>query len=209
MKKLLYINEQGDCEYINFPITRFECGHYFGCINISNPNHYGGDIPSYDEVETALPESVFELLKKAENIIKEAGYNIEKDSEKYNSIYNQLSEIDKELEKAFENESYLDWVSEVIDREIEYICDTYDINEEEALKVMDKYTGDSAYMDRNIICMIYDNYEDLGINEARNLFDVPNELDDYIDYERLGEDLAESSDYYVLDDGRIILYQEL
>ena len=80
---------------------------------------------------------------------------------------------------------------------------------EEALKVMDKYTGDSAYMDRNIICMIYDNYEDLGINEARNLFDVPNELDDYIDYERLGEDLAESSDYYVLNDGRIILYQEL
>ena len=72
---------------------------------------------------------------------------------------------------------------------------------------MDNYTGDPAYMDRNIICTIYENYEDLGINEAQNLCDIPNELEDYIDYERFGEDLAESSDYYVLDDGRIIYYQ--
>lgn len=170
------------CKYI-------ETKHHLDCIGeviLDGPNFCGRwkDDLSYDNVETFLNENDYNII---------IGKNVS--AEDYNRIVDIL--------QSKEAQEFCDIIME---SEKEYLCDEYNLSDEDIEKIFDDYYLD--YRDRGIIGGIYEDSSDVGYNEAWEFgYLKPDDSisSKYFDYERFGEDLVEESDrYFELDDGRVV-----
>lgn len=202
--KLKDDDDRDCCGYIDNKPLRWECDHYFGGIYPNGACYCGGELPKYDEIRTVLTEDEYNALVKFANDIKELGYGIKKGDERYNKgieYCNQIQPIYDKLNGP-ENKEFFETI---IEEEIAYLMDEYCISRGDILDVFDNYSYD--YRDRSVIGYVYDNYYDLGYNEAFSLGYLSNDNDAisrFFDYERFGESLVEEDSYYETDSGKII-----
>lgn len=153
-------------------------------VIIHGANYSGrfGQTVTYEEVETFLNKKDFETIM---------GKGItEKD---YNRIVKKLT---SDKAKEFQEK--------IIESEMEYLKDTYNLDDNDIEKIFDTYYLD--YKDRGCVGYVYDDLENFGEEEMWSLGydkDIPNFLKDCIDYEKAGEALMSESEL-LLDDGRVV-----
>ena len=139
-----------------------------------------GKSPNYDEVETVLDETDFNLLM---------GKNVSIDD--YNRIVNILTSDNGE---AFYNE--------IIESEKEYMKDEYSLDDDDIETIFNSYYLD--YRDRGVIRYVYDDAYDVGYEFISECFNIDKHLENYIDYEKFGQDMCDDENYIELSDGRIV-----
>lgn len=189
-----------DCvNYIKRP--KFECGHYFGCLNLQGAC-FSMSLKFPKNIKTVLTKNeIMQLLNY--NIEKEKlGCGIKKGSRKYKKGLKLLEEIEpiflklesKENQKLFE---------EVEKEEREYLHEAEQLTDENIDEIFNQYYLE--YRDRGCIGSTYDDKEELG----KEMLDVYySELDDNIkrhfDYESFADDLLSGDSYIELDNGQCV-----
>lgn len=215
MSKLYFLyrlkdhNDRDCCAYIQVP--KFECGHYFGSINLQGSCYSNNNFANYDDIETVLSKSEYEELINFNKQIKELGYGITKGDDRYLQGVKLITSISHIFDKLSSFKG-LKFQEEIIKDEIEWLMEEYDLNEDDIDHILDEYSYD--YRDRSIISCVYDDTYDLGWEEAYQcgLFD-PNSSDwshltfnNYFNFEAFGEDLCCDEGYCLLDDGRCVRF---
>lgn len=197
-------NDRDCCAYIDSRNPRWECGHYFGGINLHGVCYCGKDFPKYEEIETVLTESEYKELIAFDNAIHDLGYGITKGDDRYKKGIELSKNIQHVFDKLKSKEAE-EFQQKIIESEIEYLKKEYSLSNEDVERIFDEISCD--YRDRGVVSCIFDNSSDLGFEEACNLGYIKNGdniLEKYFDYEKFGEDLLEDEQYLQLDDGRIV-----
>lgn len=135
---------------------------------------------TYDEVETVLSEQDFNLIM---------GKNIS--AEDYNRIVGILTS-DKGQE-FFDN---------IMESEKEYLKYEYNLDDDDIEKIFDEYYLD--YRDRGIVGYVYEDCEEAGREYIDGCMRIDSWLENYIDYDKFGQDLCDGENYLLLDDGRVV-----
>ena len=134
----------------------------------------------YSEIDTILTENQYNRLVNPA------------DDDLFNDVIEALTS--EEAENYFE---------QIIESEREYIAEEYNLSDEEIDTVFDEYY--LPYRDRGIISYVWRNYEDIGIEYAEACGNIPEFLENYIDYESFGEDLVNEAERYIeLESGWIV-----
>jgi len=204
-------SDDRDCVFY-VELTGFECNHYFGGLRLGGACFSGYEEEfrkivdnEFDTLETIYTKEEMQELFSLNDELKNLGYGIEKDSDKYNKGVELVNKIDCMLDKlrSGDNEELF---NNVIQEEKEYCMQEYNLSKEQVDDIFENYNG--GYQDRAIICAVYEDKEDLFRESAFNgLIDVSEDLLDYIDVESYVNDNILSVDcYYELDDGRIVYY---
>lgn len=133
----------------------------------------------YGEIDTILTESQYNRLVNPNR------------NDDFNDIIETLTS--EAAEKFFE---------QIIEEEKEFIMDEYGLSSDEVDMVFDEYY--LPYQDRGIIGYVWKDYEELGSNYIEDVYSVPEFLENYIDYESFGEDLANEERFIELNSGEIV-----
>ncbi len=203
--KVINSDDRDCCAYILNQPMRFECVHYFGGVILQGSCYCGGEFAPYEEIKTVLTEDEYEALISFNKEIKKIGCGVTVGDERYKKgielcegiqyVYDKLNS--EENQKIFE---------EVQEEEIRYLMEEYRLSDEDVEKIFNEYA--LMYRDRSIVGSIYEDYNDLGYEEAWELgYIKENDLIStrYFDTEKFGEDLVnEDNRYLELDDGRIV-----
>lgn len=192
------------CAYIE-PQPRWECDHYFGSVTLHGACYCGHDFPKYEDVETVLNKKEYNALVKYDKDLHKLGYGIKRGDERYEKGM-ALAEKMRPIFDKLESDKAKEFQQKIIDSEIEWMKDEYNLSDEDIEKIFDEYYLD--YRDRGIIGYVWDDIDEAAEEEAWQLGYVSlkgNEPKDrYFDYEKFGEDLLENESYLELDDGRIV-----
>lgn len=198
-KTFLYRTKAADdrdcCAYIE--PSHFECGHYFSGLRIGGACYSDGGFANYEDIDTFLSEEDYNKLIQFENDITELGYGITKGDDRYNKGMKLCAEIQPIFDKLNSVEG-TEFAEEIFESEAEYIQEEYGLSYDEVMEVYHNYAGD--YQDRAIIGYVYQDSSDLGYAEMENYFaeyKMPDNLMNYFDYERFGEDLVNESEFYL------------
>lgn len=105
------------------------------------------------------------------------------------------------MDKLLSDEA-IEFKNKIMEDEHEMMKADYNLDDEDIERILDYYTLD--YEDRAIICAIYEDTYELGEDWVDNCCNVEEWLKQYIDYEKMGEDILENEDYVELADGRIV-----
>lgn len=199
-------DDDRDCvKYVELErLGKLECGHYFPSIGTDGACFSGSLKLSeidFDNVTTILTKEEFEALDIFNKAIYDLKYGIKKGDERYVKgieLYNGIEPIIEKLLSEENEELFLQLQKE----ESEFLQDKYSLSEDEVQEIFDNYYLD--YRDRGIISSIFDNAEEAGKEYLDSTGDVPEHLENYIDYEKFGEDLLEREEYFQLEDGRVV-----
>ena len=197
-------NGRDCCAYIVNEPMRFECGHYFGSVNLEGSCYSGSDWRPYCDIKTVLTEDEYRALKKFSKEISKLGYGITVGDERYEKgvqlckdiqyVYDRLNSEDNE--KLFE---------EIQNEEVEWLMEEYSLDEEDIEAIFNEYALE--YRDRSIVGCVFKDTAELGYEEAWELGYIKNGdtiAEKYFDTDRFGEDLLEESHYIQLEDGRVV-----
>lgn len=210
MSKYLFLyrekaaDDRDCCAYIEAKNPRFECGHYFGGVNLHGACYCGHDFFDYDEIETVLTKTEYEELIAYNKAINDLGYGIKKGDERYNKGIELSKSVQHIFDKLKSSEAK-EFQQTIIESEIEYLKYEYSLSDEDIEKIFDEYYLD--YRDRGIVGCVFNDSSDLGYEEAWQLGYIKNGDDiaeRYFDYEKFGEDLLEDEKYLELNDGRVV-----
>lgn len=163
--KVINSDDRDCCAYIRNQPMRFECGHYFGGVILQGSCYCGGEFAPYEEIKTVLTEDEYEALISFNKEIKKNGCGVTVGDERYKKgielcegiqyVYDKLNS--EENQKIFE---------EVQEEEIRYLMEEYRLSDEDVEKIFNEYA--LMYRDRSIVGSIYEDYNDLGYEEAWN-----------------------------------------
>lgn len=200
-----------DCVYYieNNPL-RFECGHYFGKVNLEGACFSMGlnslEKIDLDNITTILSKEELQELIKFDKELNNLGYGINKGDERYKEgirLCNNVMHIYNKLNSE-ENDIIF---NKVVQEEMDYIAYQYNIGRRKDIEeIFDNYGLD--YRDRGIVSAIYEEPEELGRDEAYALGYVESGsfIEKYFDFESFGEDLIDGERYYELEFGRLVVY---
>ena len=203
-----------DCVfYYDTTSFTFECEHYFSGLRVCGAS-FGGFldklrdmvINNFDEIETTLTKTDFDILFNVNDELKRLGYGIKKYDDRYNKAMNIIEEVEVVLVKLY-HEDNKNLFNKVITEEKEWVKSEYSLSSEDVDVLFDNYgygySCDLGYRDRGIISAIFDDFDDMVYEEKFNFGynDIP-----YFDDKAFGEDLLENSGYYKLPSGKIVYY---
>jgi hypothetical protein len=194
--------------YIEENPLRFECGHYFGGVNLHGACYCGHTWNAYGEIETILTEAEYNALRKFDQDIGKLGYGIERGD----SRYQEGVELCRKIQPVYDrlcSEDAKEFFQNIVAEEKEIVMDEHDLTEDEVEEAFNAYPLD--YQDRSIIGCVFEDTEELGREEAYELgyvgTDTNNVVEKYFDFEKFGEDLLNEENYYQLDSGRIVTFE--
>lgn len=214
----IYKNNNGDRDCVKYAeldrIGKLECGHYFPQINFYGAC-YSGDLDEilenenvideiFEDITTILTKEDFKKLLEYNKKINVLGYGLDTQPQKQEEAKLYFKDIESIIEKlkSEENERLFE---KVVEEEKEFLKYEYNLNDEDVENIFDAYYLD--YKDRGIIGSIYEDYQELGEEEVDAFgYEIPEFIENFIDYEAFGEHLAENGNYYTLDDGRIVSF---
>lgn len=207
-------SDDRDCVfYYDTSSFTFECGHYFSGLKVCGASFCGfleelkEEVNNnFDNVETILTKSDFEILLSVNDKMKELGCGIEKHSDRYNQGMDIIEEIEVVLVKLYhdDNKKLFD---KVITDEKQWCMNNYNLSSDDVEEIFNNYghgySCDLGYRDRGIISAIFDDFDDMVYEEKFSFGynDIP-----YFDDESFGKDLLENSSYYELPSGKIVYY---
>ena len=160
--------------------------------NICGCAYYGNffkDV-SYNDVETILIEEQY-------------GDLITRNFEHYTK---------EEIINALQTKEAKEFAINIKFDEINFICNNYNIDRADCIDMIDYYkdTNNPIFFDRGMIACIWDDKEEMAKDEMWScgyLNNVPDFIEDCIDYEAIADKLIADSDmYYELSDERIVLF---
>jgi len=204
MNKKLFIFKELDTNnrdcvcYIVRP--KFECGHYFGCINLTGAC-FSKSLEFPKNIKTILTKKEMMRLINIDKAIKVLGYGIKKDSLKYKKGLKILQDIES-IFKKLESKENQKLFEEVIEEEKEYLREEMRLDNNEIDEIFDNYYLD--YRDRGIVGSIYADSEELGMEEAETYIENFAQVSRYFDYEVFAGDLLEGETYIELSSGRCV-----
>jgi len=192
------------CAYIDNKPMRFECGHYFGGINLEGSCYCGSDWKQYCNIKTVLTEDEYEALKKFSADISALGYGISVGDERYEKGISLCQNIQYVYDRlnSDDNEALF---KEVQEEEIEWLMEEYSLDREDIEIIFNEYALE--YRDRSVVGCVFKDSAELGYEEAWQLGYIKNGdaiAEKYFDTEKFGEDLLEESHYLELTDGRVV-----
>lgn len=121
----------------------------------------------------------------------------------YNRLLCRSSDDDlTDIIEALTSDEAENFFNGIIESEIEYIKDEYNLTDDEIEEIFNNYS--LAYRDRGIISYVYSDYYDLAENYIDSCCDVPEWIRNYIDYETFGKDVAEDERFIELESGWIV-----
>lgn len=192
--------------YVKF--KGFECEHYFGGLQLCGACFCGfekelRDIveSNFDNLETILTKEEMCKMFELNDKIKELGYGIERDSEKYNKGVAIIDEYNDTIGKKLLSDENEQLYEKVVKDEKEFVKRQYDLTDSEVDDIFDNYFG--GYQDRAIVSYVFNDIDELVEEEK---FELGYEDIKYFDDDAFGRDLLESEYYYELDNGRIVAY---
>lgn len=192
------------CAYIEAKNPCWECGHYFGSVTLHGACYSRHDFPNYEEIETVLTKTEYKELITYDKEVKNLGYGIKKEDERYNKRIELSKGIQHIFDKLNSTEAK-EFQKHIIESEVEYMKDEYLLSDKDIEKIFDEYYLD--YKDRGIIGCVFADSSDLGYEEACQLGYIKNGdviSERYFDYKKFGKDLLEDGNYLELDDGRVV-----
>lgn len=194
-------NDRDIVKYIE--IRGFECNHYFSGLHITGACFSGFDEETrknYKNLETILTENDFNKLFELNDKLKELGYGIVVNDERYQKGIKILEEMNKIVDKLKSDENKK-LFNKVIVEEKEYLKNEYCLTDDDIEKIFDNYRLD--YQDRAIVSAIYNDFDDMVENEKWSFGyeNIP-----YFDDNAFGQDLLNSDDYLELPSGKIVYY---
>lgn len=198
---------KGECWYLE--LKGFECNHYFSGFHIYTPSCCGfeEDIrkafkEDYQNMETKATQEEIEQLFALNDKLKDLGYGIERDSEKYNEGMALLKSMQYLLDKInAKNEPFFDDI--IIPSEKEKAMCKYGLSEKEIEEIWEAYPLSHKYSDSGIICTVYSDTDEM-VEEEKFSFgysDFP-----YFDDEAFKRDLLDGDTYYQLSTGKVVCY---
>lgn len=206
--KDIELEKEGDRDcvvYINATPAKFECNHYFGGTSLQNACFSGRDLKKieYKSIKTFLTEEEFTKLQIFYNEISNLGYGIVKGDERYNKGIELINNIQPIFDKLNSKDGK-EFQNQIIEEEINYLMDEFDIDEEELKEIFDL----TDYKDRSFISAVYRDISEVAENEAYEVGYATKENERWFDFESFGNDLLDNSRYHELSDGRIVLLSE-
>lgn len=206
-KLFLYKTNEDDrdcCAYIENKPMRWECGHYFGRVSLCGAAYSGCDFADYDNIKTVLTREEYEQLIKFADEIHQLGYGITVGDERYEKGVALCKAIQPVYDKL-KSEEAAAFFEEIQAEEVEYLTEEYGLSEEEVQEIFDAYSYECK--DRGIVDYIYDDVEELGRDEACEIFNLDGRISKYFDFEKFGQDLVdEDYMYHELEDGRVVCF---
>ena len=192
------------CAYIDETPSTFDCGHYFSGVGIQGACYCGGEFASYEDIETILTKQEYQQLLKFNHDIKQLGYGISKGDERYNKGIELIKNIQVIYDKL-QSEEAEEFEEKIMHNEKEIMMDMWNLSKDDIEEILNGYSSD--YKDRSIIGYVYDDVEELAENEIEQYCNIPDFLENYIDYSKFGEDLLQNEEMYKeLEDGRVVYY---
>lgn len=200
--KELNTNNRDCVAYIDNNVNWFVCNHYFRSINIHGPCYSMslGDI-KYNNIKTILSKDEFNQIKLFNKRITKLGSGITEEDDRYKLGIKYIKDIQPIFDKLKSQENQI-LFDEVIKEEREYLKSKYNISDDDIDFIFNNYYLD--YRDRAIIFQIYEDAESAGREYLESTGDVPEHLEDYMDYEKFGRYLLESEYYLELEDNRVV-----
>lgn len=208
---LLKTNENDrDCvKYLE--IEGFECGHYFGGLRIHGACFCGFEKEleemvrnNFENLETILTKDEFVKLFDLNKELKNLGYGITENDERYQKGIKILAEMRKITDKlnSEENKKLFEKVQK---EEKEFLYEEYGLDDEDIEYIFDNYYLE--YRDRAVICCVWNNIYDCAYDEVESFgyVDHSDYADRYFDYDKFGSDLLYEDRYVELKDGRVVL----
>lgn len=213
MKHYIFLGrtkDDGVCYYIQDKPAEFECGHYFSTSYLTNANCLIHDFPEYENLETILSKDEYNRFLQLSDDINALGFGIKTGDERYerglalrqsllNDVYNKLTST--EAAEFFDT---------IIEDEKRKLAKLYNLTDSQANQIFDESPLD--YKDVGIVMTVCYDSKEIAEEFVNNYFPQIDDMSGfklswYIDYERLGDDLVQDSDeYLMLDDGRIVQY---
>lgn len=191
------------CAYIE-PQPRFECGHYFGNVNPQGACYCGGNLMSYDKIETVLTESEYQTLLDYNEVIRNLGYGITEGDERYKRGMAAYKDVEYVFDKLQSPEAQA-FQDKIIESEREFLKENYSLDDDDIDAIFNEYCLD--YRDRSIVGYVFKDSSELGYEEAWQLGYIKNNdpiSQRYFDTDKFGEDLLEEENYIELRDGRVV-----
>lgn len=124
--------------------------------------------------------------------------------EQYNRLVNPMENDSlDDIIAALTSEEAENYFEQIIESEREYIAEEYNLSDEEIDTVFNEYY--LPYRDRGIIGYVWKNYEEVGREYMDACYNVPDFLENYVDYKSFGEDLVNEAGRYIeLESGWIV-----
>jgi len=213
MKKYLFLYKENNTDdrdaikYIDVSrIDKLECGHYFPSIDVKGACFSQSlelNEIDFNNITSILNKDEFAKLDEYNKNINSLGYGLDTQPQKQEQAHIFYKDIENIIDKLKSDEN-LALFEKLKEEEKEIIYQQYDITPEETQKIFDNY--DLDYQDRAVIDAVYQDYYDLGECSLDWCIDekIPEFIQDCIDFEKLGEKIADDGDYYILEDGRVV-----
>lgn len=193
------------CAYIDAAGPEFECNHYFSSINVCGSCYSCSEFPVYKEIETILTKDEYEEILIFNILIKALGYGITKGDSRYRAGIKLIDSIKHIYDKLKSDEAFA-FFEDIQKSEMEYLKTEYDLSDRDIEEILNEYTED--FRDRSIVSYVYDDSEEAGREEARQLGYVKDDdpiSSKYFDYKKFGEDLVNNDNHFMeLHDGRVV-----
>lgn len=191
------------CAYIETRngARRFDCGHYFGGINLQGACYCGGTPEPFENIETILTAEEYAELWQIDNELHTLGYGITEGDERYNKGLEICARLQPIIDKLQSDEAQ-QFFARIIEEEKNYCAEHYSLDPEDVDAIFEEYGED--YQDRSIISTVWEDVEEMAEAYAEDCLDIPDNMKRYFDYSALGEDMMEDGKYYELSSGRIV-----
>ena len=156
----------------------------------------------YDNITTLLTRKDFDDIFLYNKEMSEIRFTtIHEGDKKYQKKLDLLELIKPVLDKLNSEGNKL-LLEKVIEEEIEYIQDKYSMSKDDINEIFENYCGE--YRDRAIIGYVFEDIDECSYEYAHCCLCINTYYARYFDYEKLGDDLLESENYYELSDGRVV-----
>ena len=201
MKLFLFKNlVKDEIMYLDTEIG-FECDHYFSGLHLCNGGAWGGNFPSYNDIETVLTKEEYNELINLNNELHNLGYGIVKGDARYIKGLILIDNINHIINKLIDSEENEKLYNELIKEEIEYLKDEYYFDDEDVEIIFET----TKYKDRSIIGCVYSDVYEFAEEEIDSCFNVDDSIKSYIDYEKFGNDAIDGYNYIEISRGRIVM----
>lgn len=186
------------CAYIDANGSEFVCNHYFGSIGICGSCYSGRKWAAYDDIETILTRTEYNLLLKYKDELHKLGYGITKGDSRYQKGIQIIKKIEPIIDKLKSDEAQ-EFFNRISSEEMKVLKEEYELNDSDIECILNEYPLD--YRDRSIVAAVYSDMDDLGREEAWQCgyINSKNEsfMDKYFDYEEFGEDLVSDNECFI------------
>jgi hypothetical protein len=192
--------------YLELPLLRFECGHYFSSIGVQGASFCTSlkyEEINYDNIITPLTRAEFQLLHEINIACRQLGYSIKEGSERYQRGIELRAKAMPIVDRLLSDEAKIIF-DYIVGEETEYLTNKYGFDKDEVRELFEYYSMD--YMDRGIISQVWASVENMGENEAYSFGYASESNERWFNFELFGKDLLENDNYYELSNGRVVSF---